>query len=105
MHNPSTILRQSYIGFSNSFKINVMGVNKNIIRRHGTHSVECAKNIAYNLKERSASDISICIIGNPIAPDINIEETLDGHSLLLFNFSLRIPLRTCYAVIVFPDDT
>ncbi|MDQ0568042.1 CinA family protein [Mycoplasma yeatsii] len=100
MKNPSEILRYSCVGFSNKFKIKHMNVNKNIIRRHGPHSVECAKEIAYNLKEETKADISVCFIGNPF-PANQENKTVSAYGLIM---PQQVSPKTCYAVVVFPDD-
>ncbi|EOA07546.1 Competence-damage inducible protein [Mycoplasma yeatsii 13926] len=100
MVDPAKIFRYSCMGFSNKFKINTMDVNKNLIRRHGPHSVECAKAIAYNLKEETKSDISVCFIGNPF-PANQENKTVSAHGLIM---PQQVSPKTCYAVVVFSDD-
>ncbi|KNG79546.1 CinA family protein [Mycoplasma sp. HU2014] len=100
MKNPSEILKYSCVGFSNKFKINTMKVNKNTIRRHGPHSIECAKEIAYNLKQNTNSNISICFIGNPFP--INQDDKYNNQFGII-RIQQTIP-KTCYAVVVFPDN-
>ncbi|AJM71857.1 CinA family protein [Mycoplasma yeatsii] len=100
MKNPSEILRYSCVGFSNKFKIKHMNVNKNLIRRHGPHSVECAKEIAYNLKQETKADISVCFIRNPFPAN-----EMNQYPINILSLNNEITPKTCYAVIALPDNT
>jgi nicotinamide-nucleotide amidase len=71
----SKVTEESFIVYSNSAKINVLGIDKNLIDKFGVVSEEVAKEMAKLTKEISNADIIISTTGEagPILNDDNIQ--------------------------------
>ena len=61
--NSSKYFQMGLITYSNKSKINVLKVNKNIIKKYGAVSSECCKSMVQNLSKISKSKINISITG------------------------------------------
>lgn len=62
IENSSKVLKYSAITYSNESKIK-MGVNPNIIDKYSVYSIECAKEMAYNISKYIDSNYGIGITG------------------------------------------
>ena len=60
----SEILKESFIVYSNEAKINILGVDANIISKYGVVSAEVAKDMVIKLKMLTGKDICISTTGN-----------------------------------------
>ena len=60
----SEILKESFIVYSNEAKINILGVDANIIGKYGVVSAEVAKDMVIKLKMLTGKDICISTTGN-----------------------------------------
>ena len=60
----STILNESFITYAIEAKVNILGVDKNIIDKFGVVSAEVAKDMAIKLKMLTGRDICISTTGN-----------------------------------------
>ena len=63
INGASKIFNIGLITYSNQAKINILKVNKNIIRKYGAVSAECCKAMVKNLSKISKSKINISITG------------------------------------------
>ena len=61
--NSSKYFQMGLITYSNKSKINVLKVNKNIIKKYGAVSSECCKSMVQNLSKISKSKINVSITG------------------------------------------
>ena len=59
----SKIFNLGLITYSNQAKINILKVNKNIIRKFGAVSYECCKAMVINLSKISKANINVSITG------------------------------------------
>ena len=59
----SKVFNLGLITYSNQAKINILKVNKNIIRKFGAVSYECCKAMVINLSKISKANINISITG------------------------------------------
>ena len=59
----SKVFNIGLITYSNQAKINILKVNKNIIKKYGAVSAECCKAMVQNLSKISRSKINISITG------------------------------------------
>ena len=59
----SKVFSLSFITYSNQAKINILKVNKKIIRKYGAVSAECCKAMVVNLSKISKADINVSITG------------------------------------------
>lgn len=60
----STILNESFITYAIEAKVNILGVDKNIIDKFGVVSAEVAKDMAIKLKMLTGRDICVSTTGN-----------------------------------------
>lgn len=60
----SEILKESFVTYAIEAKINILGVDKNIIDKYGVVSKEVAEDMAKKLKELTGRDICISTTGN-----------------------------------------
>ena len=60
----SEILKESFITYAIEAKVNILGVDKNIIDKFGVVSEEVAKDMAIKLKMLTGRDICISTTGN-----------------------------------------
>ncbi len=63
MANSSKYFQLGLTTYSNKAKINILKVNKNIIKQHGAVSKECCRAMVQNLYKISKSKINISITG------------------------------------------
>ena len=63
INGSSKIFNLGFITYSNQAKINILKVNKNIIKKYGAVSDECCKAMVKNLSKISKSKINISITG------------------------------------------
>jgi nicotinamide-nucleotide amidase len=61
--NSSKYFQMGLTTYSNQAKINILKVNKNIIKKFGAVSKECCKSMVQNLSKISKSKINISITG------------------------------------------
>ena len=61
--NSSKYFQMGLITYSNQAKINILKVNRNIIKKYGSVSKECCKAMVQNLSKISNSKINISITG------------------------------------------
>ena len=61
--NSSKYFQMGLITYSNQAKINILKVNKNIIKKYGAVSDECCETMVKNLSKISKSKINISITG------------------------------------------
>ena len=61
--NSSKYFQMGLTTYSNQAKINILKVNKNIIKKFGAVSKECSKSMVQNLSKISKSKINISITG------------------------------------------
>jgi nicotinamide-nucleotide amidase len=59
----SKVFNLGLITYSNQAKINILKVNKNIIRKFGAVSYECCKAMVINLSKISKANINVSITG------------------------------------------
>ena len=59
----SKIFNLGIITYSNQSKINILKVNKNIIKKYGAVSYECCLAMVYNLSKISKANINVSITG------------------------------------------
>ena len=59
----SKVFNLGLITYSNQAKINILKVNKNIIRKFGAVSYECCKAMVINLSKMSKANINVSITG------------------------------------------
>ncbi|MCX7769816.1 MAG: CinA family protein [Proteobacteria bacterium] len=59
----SDYFERAYITYSNQAKIEMLGVNKDVIEKFGAVSYECAKEMVEKLKKLSLCDICVSITG------------------------------------------
>lgn len=59
----SQIFSQGIITYSNSAKMQYLGVREETLKTHGAVSCECAKEMAQGMRRISNSDISVAITG------------------------------------------
>lgn len=62
--NSSKVLKESFIVYSNEAKINILGVEEELIDKYGVVSSEVAKSMVLHLKEKTNRDICISTTGN-----------------------------------------
>jgi nicotinamide-nucleotide amidase len=53
----------SEVVYTSSAKINILGVDKDIIEKHGAVSSECAVLMAENIRKKASSDIGLAVTG------------------------------------------
>ena len=63
INGASKVFNLGLITYSNQSKINVLKVNKNIIKKYGAVSYECCKSMVNNLAKISKANINISITG------------------------------------------
>ena len=63
INGASKVFSLGLITYSNQSKINVLKVNKNIIKKYGAVSYECCKSMVNNLAKISKANINISITG------------------------------------------
>ena len=63
MPGSSAFFEQGYITYSNRSKINVLGVDKKVLEKHGAVSEEVAKQMAEGALNRSMGTVAISITG------------------------------------------
>ena len=63
INGASKIFNIGLITYSNQAKINILKVNKNIIKKYGAVSKECCKSMVQNLSKISKSKINVSITG------------------------------------------
>ena len=63
MPGSSAFFEQGYITYSNRSKINVLGVDKKVLEKHGAVSEEVAKQMAKGALNKSRGTIAISITG------------------------------------------
>ena len=61
--NSSKYFQMGLITYSNQAKIKILKVNKNIIKKYGSVSSECCKEMVKNLSQISKSKVNISITG------------------------------------------
>ena len=61
--NSSKYFQMGLITYSNQAKINILKVNRNIIKKYGSVSKECCKAMVKNLSKISKSKINVSITG------------------------------------------
>ena len=59
----SKVFNIGLITYSNQAKINILKVNKNIIKKHGAVSAECCESMVKNLSKISKAQINVSITG------------------------------------------
>jgi len=59
----SKIFDLGLVTYSNQTKINILNVNKNIIKKYGAVSYECCLSMVKNLSKISKADINVSITG------------------------------------------
>lgn len=59
----SEVLKQSFVTYSNEAKIEILGVEPEVIENYGVVSAECALAMVKGLKERSGADICAAVTG------------------------------------------
>ena len=59
----SKVFNFGLITYSNQSKINILKVNKNLIKKFGAVSYECCKSMVINLSKISKADINVSITG------------------------------------------
>ena len=59
----SKVFNLGFITYSNQAKINVLKINKALIKRHGAVSAECCKIMVKNLSKISKAQINVSITG------------------------------------------
>ena len=59
----SKYFKMGLITYSNNAKINILNVNKKVIKRYGAVSKECCKSMVENLSKLSKSKINVSITG------------------------------------------
>ena len=59
----SKIFNLSFVTYSNQAKINILKVNKNIIKKYGAVSHECCSAMVKNLSKISKANINVSITG------------------------------------------
>ena len=59
----SKIFNLGLITYSNQAKINILKVNKNIIKKHGAVSAECCEAMVRNLEKISKAQINVSVTG------------------------------------------
>ena len=59
----SKVFNLGLVTYSNQAKINILKVNKNIIKKYGAVSHECCKEMVQNLSKISKSKINVSITG------------------------------------------
>ena len=59
----SKIFNLGLVTYSNQSKINILNVNKNIIRKYGAVSYECCLSMVKNLSKISKANINVSITG------------------------------------------
>ncbi|XMB71804.1 CinA family protein [Mycoplasmatota bacterium WC30] len=73
----SNITEQSYIVYSNQAKVNVLGVNKELLDAFGVVSEEVALEMARRTKELTQADIVISTTGEA-GPNVNDQDIIVG---------------------------
>ena len=63
MSGASKVFNLGFITYSNQAKIEILKVNKNIIRKYGAVSHECCSMMANNLSKISKANINVSITG------------------------------------------
>ena len=63
INGASKVFNIGLITYSNQAKINILKVNKNIIKKHGAVSVECCESMVKNLSKISKAQINVSITG------------------------------------------
>jgi len=59
----SKVFNVGFITYSNQAKINILKVNKNIIKKYGAVSAECCEAMAKNLAKVSKAQINVSVTG------------------------------------------
>ena len=59
----SKVFNLGFITYSNQAKINVLKINKALIKKHGAVSAECCKAMVVNLSKISKANINVSITG------------------------------------------
>jgi nicotinamide-nucleotide amidase len=59
----SKVFNLGFITYSNQAKINVLKINKNLIKKHGAVSAECCEAMVKNLSKISKAQINVSITG------------------------------------------
>lgn len=59
----SSYFHYSEVVYANSAKINILGVDKGIIEKHGAVSGECVVSMAENIRKKASSDIGLAVTG------------------------------------------
>lgn len=60
----SSVLKESFVVYSNEAKVSILGVDENLIKDFGVVSKEVAKDMAEKLKMMTGRDICISTTGN-----------------------------------------
>jgi len=63
INGASKVFNIGLITYSNQAKINILKVNKNIIKKHGAVSAECCESMVKNLSKISKAQINVSITG------------------------------------------
>ncbi len=59
----SKVFKESYVLYDNTAKIKQLGVNSQIIERHGAVSEQCVYELCYQLAQRTGADITLSVSG------------------------------------------
>lgn len=59
----SAVFERGFITYSNQSKIEMLGVDENILNTYGAVSKECAQNMAQSALKHSHADLSIAVTG------------------------------------------
>lgn len=60
----SSVLKESFVVYSNEAKVSILGVDENLIKDYGVVSKEVAKDMSEKLKKITGRDICISTTGN-----------------------------------------
>ena len=89
----SKILKESFVVYSNEAKVNLLGVDVNIIDKYGVVSSEVAFDMAKMLYKKTGKDICVATTGNA-GPDICDDKPV-GRVYIGISFKNDIKVYEC----------
>ena len=93
INNASLVLDVSYVTYASSKKIEVLGVDRELISKYGVVSMEVAKDMAYKLYNKEKVDIAVSTTGN--AGPVVLSEKPVGRAYIGICFKGDVSVIEC----------
>lgn len=91
----SEVFKSGYVTYSNKSKRRLLGINKNILMKHGAVSEQIAREMAKSAASLAKTDVSVSTTGIA-GPDGGTEEKPVGLVYIACNVCGRVTVRECH---------